>query len=49
MQRIVLLGIFIFLGFMGLQAQEALTLEKALQISETGSPDLQMSLLNLER
>jgi outer membrane protein TolC len=49
MQKIVILGIFIFLGLTGLQAQEALTLEKALQISETGSPDLQMSLLNLER
>jgi len=49
MQKIVILGIFIFLGFTGLQAQEALTLEKALQISEVGSPDLQMSLLNLER
>ena len=49
MQKIVILGIFIFLGFTGLQAQEAMTLEKALQISETGSPDLQMSLLNLER
>ncbi len=49
MQRIVLLGVLIFLGFLGLQAQEALTLEKALKISETGSPDLQLSLLNLER
>lgn len=49
MQRIVLLGLLIFLGFQGLQAQEALTLEKALKISETGSPDLQLSLLNLER
>lgn len=49
MQRIVLLGMLIFLGLSGLQAQEALTLEKALKISETGSPDLQLSLLNLER
>jgi len=49
MQKIVILGMLIFLGFTGLQAQEALTLEKALQISEVGSPDLQMSLLNLER
>ncbi len=49
MQRIVLLGMLIFLGFSGLMAQEALTLEKALKISETGSPDLQLSLLNLER
>jgi outer membrane protein TolC len=49
MQKILLLGILIFLGCTGLQAQEVLTLEKALQISETGSPDIQMSLLNLER
>ena len=49
MQRIVLLGILIFLGCTGLQAQEVLTLEKALQISEIGSPDIQQSLLNLER
>ncbi len=49
MQRIVILGMLIFLGLSGLQAQEALTLEKALKISETGSPDLQQSLLNLER
>ncbi len=49
MQKIVLLGMLIFLGLSGIQAQEALTLEKALKISETGSPDLQLSLLNLER
>ncbi len=49
MQRIVLMGMLIFLGFSGLNAQEALTLAKALKISETGSPDLQLSLLNLER
>lgn len=30
-------------------AQEILTLDKALQIAETGSPDLQRSRLNLER
>ncbi len=30
-------------------AQEALTLDRALAIAETGSPDLQISLLNLER
>ena len=49
MQKIVILGMFIFLGFTGLKSQVALTLEKALQIAETGSPDLQLSLLNLER
>lgn len=49
MQKIVILGMFIFFGFAGLHAQEALTLEKALGIAETGSPDLQQSLLSLER
>lgn len=49
MQRLFMMGIFILLGFSVVTAQEALTLEKALQISETGSPDLQQSLLNLER
>ncbi len=49
MQKIVLLGILIFFGLTRLNAQEALTLERALEISETGSPDLQQSLLNLER
>lgn len=49
MQRLFMLGIFILLGISVVTAQEALTLEKALQISETGSPDLQQSLLNLER
>jgi hypothetical protein len=49
MQRLFMLGIFFLLGICAVNAQEALTLEKALQISETGSPDLQQSLLNLER
>ncbi|WP_297088874.1 TolC family protein [uncultured Draconibacterium sp.] len=31
------------------QAQEALTLDRALSIAETGSPDLKLSSLNLER
>lgn len=46
-----MLGLVILIGFpvFMLQAQETLTLEKALQISEVGSPDLQQSLLNLER
>jgi outer membrane protein TolC len=44
-----MLGIFFLLGISVITAQEALTLEKALQISEIGSPDLQQSLLNLER
>lgn len=32
-----------------IRGQEILTLDKALQFAETGSPDLQRSLLNLER
>lgn len=49
MQRILLLCVLLFLGSTVTYSQEALTLEKALKISETGSPDLQQSLLNLER
>ncbi len=49
MQRILLLSVLLFLGSTVTYSQEALTLEKALKISETGSPDLQQSLLNLER
>ncbi len=49
MRRILLLCVLLFLGSAITFSQEALTLEKALKISETGSPDLQLSLLNLER
>ncbi len=49
MRRIILLCVLLFLGSAITFSQEALTLEKALKISETGSPDLQLSLLNLER
>ena len=49
MRRILLLCVLLFLGSTFTFSQEALTLEKALKISETGSPDLQQSLLNLER
>ena len=49
MRRILLLCVLLFLGSTVTFSQEALTLEKALKISETGSPDLQQSLLNLER
>lgn len=42
--------LFIFLQvFNYTEAQEMLTLEKALQYAETGSPEIQQSLLNLER
>ena len=49
MQRILTFGFMIFLGLSVVNAQETLTLDKALQISETSSPDLQQSLLNLQR
>ncbi len=49
MRKILLLGMLIIFGTAEPNAQEALTLERALEISETGSPDLQQSLLNLER
>ncbi len=50
----LLAQLFILIFFMGVgssavKAQEALTLAKALSIAETGSPDIQRSLLNLER
>lgn len=46
--KLILILIFA-LVVSNLKAQEVLTLEKALQYAETGSPDLQRSLLNLER
>jgi len=48
-QKIIFLVAFMLMGLFSVQAQEALTLAKALSIAETGSPDLQISLLNLER
>ncbi len=49
LQVLILLVFFIGIGNFAVQAQETLTLAKALSIAETGSPDLQQSLLNLER
>lgn len=49
MQKIALLILCIGWAVIAVQAQETLTLAKALSIAETGSPDLQQSLLNLER
>lgn len=49
LQKAALILIFIGFGAFAVQAQEALTLAKALSFAETGSPDLQQSLLNLER
>lgn len=48
-QRIALILFMMISGALAVQAQEALTLEKALNFAETSSPDLQLSLLNLER
>lgn len=49
MQKLTLAGILLLFLVTAANAQEALTLNKALQVAETGSPDLQQSLLNLER
>ena len=49
MQKTVILALLILFGISGSNAQEAITLDKALSIAEVGSPDLQLSLLNLER
>lgn len=45
----LLLLLVLTTGLTHVNAQEVLTLDKALQFAETGSPDLQRSLLNLER
>jgi outer membrane protein TolC len=47
--KVVTLGLLLFFGLPGVQAQEALTLERALQFAETSSPDIKQSLLNLTR
>ncbi len=47
MQKILVL--LLLFKILGANAQEAITLTKAMSIAETGSPDLQLSLLNLER
>jgi outer membrane protein TolC len=49
MRKTVFLLSLTLLLISGVKAQEVLTLEKAFQIAETSSPDLQQSLLNLER
>jgi outer membrane protein len=48
-RKLVLLVFSWLLIFPEAEAQEILTLDKAIQIAETGSPDLQRSRLNLER
>ena len=49
MKKLAFLCCILFIGYSFASAQEALTLDKALQIAESGSPDLQQSILNLER
>jgi outer membrane protein TolC len=49
MRKIIFLLSLLFLSLSGIKAQEVLTLDRAFQIAETSSPDLQQSLLNLER
>ena len=49
MQRLLVCISIVLVFTQELKSQEILTLEKALQIAETESPDLQRSLLNLER
>ncbi len=48
-QKTTLLVFTFLFGLSAVFAQEAITLDKALSIAETGSPDLQQSVLNLER
>src|SRR5690606_3644074 len=49
MRKLILLFSAALLISTAVRAQEILTIEKALQIAETGSPDLQRSRLNLLR
>ncbi|QGY44548.1 TolC family protein [Maribellus comscasis] len=49
LHNLAILGLLLVFSFMELKAQEALTLEKALQYAETESPDIKQSLLNLTR
>ncbi|QIA06835.1 TolC family protein [Draconibacterium halophilum] len=49
MQKLAIAIVLLASVTFAVQAQEALTLQRALSIAETGSPDLKLSLLNLER
>ena len=49
MRKRILLGLIMVFIISATNAQEVLTLEKAIDFAETGSPDLKRSLLNLER
>ncbi len=48
-RSIALVLLFMGAGTLVVQSQDALTLDKALGVAQTTSPDLQQSLLNLER
>lgn len=48
-RQIVMVLLFMSAGPLFVQSQEALTLDKALSVAESSSPDLQQSLLNLEK
>ena len=49
MLKITLLGLVFLFCVSGISAQQVLTLGKALEFAETSSPDIQQSLLNLQR
>jgi len=49
MQKITLLGLILLFCASGIRAQQVLTLNKALDYAENSSPDIQQSLLNLQR
>jgi outer membrane protein len=47
--NIIFLGMIVLVTIPAINAQEILTLDKAISIAETGSPDLKHSMLNLEQ
>ncbi|HKL34150.1 MAG TPA: hypothetical protein VJ919_16540, partial [Tangfeifania sp.] len=49
MLKTIFVGLIMVFIISGTNAQEVLTLEKAIDFAETGSPDLRRSSLNLER
>ncbi len=49
MQKAILLFLMIILFAANAKSQKILTLDRTFELAETGSPDLQQSLLNLER
>ena len=49
MQKTIIVAFLLLCSISGANAQEAITLGKALSIAETESPDIKLSLLNLQR